>query len=37
MELSMFLTSKEELDFELSLKLRKEGRITISSELFEVL
>jgi hypothetical protein len=36
-ELLIFLTSKKELDFELSLKLYKEGRITIPSKLFEVL
>jgi hypothetical protein len=36
MELSIFLTSKKELDFELSLKLHKEGRITTPSKPFEV-
>jgi hypothetical protein len=36
MELSTFLTSKEESDFELSLKLHKESRITTPSKLFEV-
>jgi hypothetical protein len=37
MELSIFLTSKKELDFELSLKLYKENYIIIPSEPFEVL
>jgi hypothetical protein len=37
MELSMFLTSKKELDFELSLKLYKESCIIIPSKPFEVL
>jgi hypothetical protein len=37
MELLIFLTSKEELDFELSLKLYKKGCIIIPSKPFEVL